>query len=103
MNALQWPDDPTPTTGGPYPSREDLGLPDGCVCYIKEDIDWGDVRTQPRGGCPIHSMAYGLDELVDTWRPARPGDTPGQLTPQLGVHRSTCVDSHCPGCARGRP
>lgn len=45
-------DDPTPTTGAPY---DEYYFPPGCICYYREDADWGDVRTAPRGGCPIHS------------------------------------------------
>lgn len=26
----------------------------GCTCYIREDLDWGEVLTQPPEGCPVH-------------------------------------------------
>lgn len=46
------PDDPTPTTGAPF----ETNLPPGCLCYYREDLDWGDVRTAPEGGCPVHPV-----------------------------------------------
>ena len=49
------PDDPTPTTGAPYADVYGCDLPEGCVCHWREDIDWGDVRTAPEGGCRIHT------------------------------------------------
>lgn len=45
------PDDPTPTTGGPV----DYDWSPGCVCYLRDDIDWGEVLTAPSGGCPVHT------------------------------------------------
>lgn len=59
--------DPAPTTGGPY---DDYSLPEGCRCYWHEDADWGDVRTAPREGCPVHSCtclkhALGLPHAED--------------------------------------
>jgi hypothetical protein len=45
------PDDPTPTTGAPF----DYEPPPGCVCHLREDIDWGDIHVPPRGGCPVHT------------------------------------------------
>lgn len=55
MNSLQGvasgPDDPIPTTGGPH----DYYFPAGCVCYIKDDADYGELYVAPPGGCPAHS------------------------------------------------
>lgn len=46
-------DDPAPTTGGPL--GEEYDLPEGCVCYWREDVEYGDVRTAPREGCRLHT------------------------------------------------
>lgn len=27
---------------------------EGCRCFLREDPEWGDVLTQPPGGCPVH-------------------------------------------------
>lgn len=56
MNSLQGvapgdPVDPAPTTGGPV----DYDWPDGCVCSLHDDIDWGEHLVSPRTGCPIHT------------------------------------------------
>lgn len=51
-------DDPAPTTG--VPLGDYFMLPEGCRCYYREDIDWGDVRTAPEGGCPVHTL-LGVD------------------------------------------
>lgn len=55
-------DDPTPTTGGPI----DYDWPEGCVCYLREDADWGEVRTAPPEGCRLHTPwafpGYSLDQ-----------------------------------------
>src|SRR6266540_776419 len=29
-------------------------FPDGCTCHIWEDLDWGEILTQPPDGCPVH-------------------------------------------------
>jgi hypothetical protein len=44
-------DDPAPTTGAP----EEYHFPEGCVCHIRDDIDWGEVYVHPPGGCPVHT------------------------------------------------
>lgn len=49
MNPIR--DDPIPTTGAPY----DYYFPDGCVCHIADDIDWGEHYVAPPGGCPVHT------------------------------------------------
>lgn len=42
--------DLAPTTGGP------VGDPPECgVCYWREDVEYGDVRTAPPGGCRVHT------------------------------------------------
>ena len=47
-------DDPAPTTGGPVDAWwEDR--PDGCLCYVREDPEYGEVWTRPPAGCPVHS------------------------------------------------
>jgi hypothetical protein len=45
------PDDPTPTTGGPV----EYEFPEGCVCHIREDIDYGDRFVAPPEGCRVHT------------------------------------------------
>lgn len=58
-----WPgrrgaDDPAPTTGAPYDPGD---WPDGCICYLREDPDWGEVYTRPAGRvCPVHDCSCGL-------------------------------------------
>lgn len=42
---------PAPTTGGPVMNDR----PEGCVCTISEDIDWGEVYRHPPGGCRVHT------------------------------------------------
>ncbi len=49
----QGPADPAPTTGGPVDAWWEQ-RPDGCVCYVREDVEYGDVWTRPEGGCPFH-------------------------------------------------
>lgn len=69
-----------PTTGGPV----DLSwCPEGCRCYIREDVEYGDVITRPPGGCPVHP----LQTLAELDGPTR--ETVEQLmaglAQQLGV------------------
>jgi hypothetical protein len=58
-----WPhrrvaDDPTPTTGPPYDSDT---WPEGCICYLRDDPDWGEVYTRPDGQlCPAHDCSCGV-------------------------------------------
>lgn len=49
-----------PTTGGPV---DFSWRPEGCVCYIREDVEYGDVITRPPGGCPVHRPRT-LDEIM---------------------------------------
>lgn len=73
-------DDPTPTTGGPV----EYEFPEGCTCHIREYTDVGDQRHAPPEGCRIHTpWAFPGYSLADegAWRPAQPGDTPGQADP----------------------
>ena len=47
----------------------DLQAAPGCVCYLREDIDRGDVWVAPEGGCPIHTpwafdCTYRLEDEV---------------------------------------
>lgn len=56
------PDDPTPTTGAGYTDAWWEERPDGCVCYVREDAEYGDVWTKPLAGCPVHPPTNGLPE-----------------------------------------
>ncbi len=51
--ALRTTDDPTPTTGPPDPWWDER--PMGCTCYVREDVEYGDMWTQPVGGCEYHA------------------------------------------------
>lgn len=66
MNGLDLiADDPTPTTGGPV----DYEFADGCRCYIREDVEYGDVLTRPPGGCPVHTPPDDLLTFAVGWCP----------------------------------
>ncbi len=53
-----------PTTGAPYDDYADV-LPPGCGCHIREDVDYGDVRVPPPGGCTVHPVNGPLEDYTD--------------------------------------
>lgn len=64
-----WSDDPRPTTGAEFGETYAESWPEGCRCYLKEDLDWGEHRVAPPGGCPLHTpWAFPGYSLADEMR-----------------------------------